>query len=121
MRKLPKYWIEHIPDWRGAPMAYWVHVQPEGEHWQGASEFSPPAPAPDGAKGYPLLCVETQGFVFVFSSVAQLAEAIRVLSLKPLPTSRRLAAARQAATGRTVIGSAAYQRPSSHLRLASGP
>ncbi len=99
MRKLPKHWIEHISDWRSAPMAYWVHVQPEGQHWQDASEFNPPAPAPDGAKGYPLLCVESQGFVFAFSSAAQLAEAVRVLSLKPLPTTRRLAAARPGGHG----------------------
>jgi len=81
-------------------MAYWVHVQkPEGLHWQAATEFDPPAPAPDGAKGYALLCVESRRFVFVFSSPAQLVEAIRVLSLKPLPTTRRLASARPGGHG----------------------
>ena len=99
MKKLPRHWIEHTADWRGAPMAYWVHVEPEGEDWRLASHYSPPAPAADGVKGFPLLCIESQGFVFVFSSAAQLAEAIRVLSLVPLPTTRRLSNARPGSHG----------------------
>ncbi|MGY3265523.1 hypothetical protein [Lysobacter sp. HA35] len=99
MKKLPRHWIEYTADWRDAPMAYWVHIETEGEDWRSASEYLPAAPEPDGAKGFPLLCIETQRFVFVFSSAAQLAEAIRVLALVPLPTTRRLSAARPGGHG----------------------
>ncbi|WP_133501992.1 hypothetical protein [Cognatilysobacter terrigena] len=99
MKKLPRHWIEHIADWRDAPMAYWVHVEPEGEDWRSATTYQPPAPSADGSNGFPLLCVESEGFVLVFSSAAQLSEAIRVLSLVPLPPTRRLSAQRPGAHG----------------------
>jgi hypothetical protein len=99
MKKQPRHWMEHTADWRTAPMAYWVHLEAEGEAWRSASQYSPPPPVADGARGFPLLCVESQGFVFVFSSAAQLEEAIRVLSLVPLPTTRRLSSARPGGHG----------------------
>ena len=99
MRKMPRNWVQYIPDWREAAMAYWVHIQPEGEDWRAASGYEPPAPVAERGKGYPLLCIESQGFVFSFSSAAQLAEAIRVLSQVPLPTTRRLSALRPGGHG----------------------
>lgn len=99
MKRLPRHWVDHTADWRTAPMAYWVHAEAEGEVWSAATQYSPPAPVPDGAKGFSLLCIESQGFVFVFSSTPQLEEAIRVLSLVPLPTTRRLSAARRGGHG----------------------
>lgn len=46
-----------------------------------------------------MLCVECEGVVLRFSSRTQLEECLRVLSLKPLPTSRRLSAARGSGAG----------------------
>lgn len=94
MGKVARNWIEHARDWRDAPMAYWVHVQIGDIAWRTSESYDPPAPGHEGRNGYPVLCVESQGFVFRFSSAAQLAECIDVLARKPLPTSRRLCAAR---------------------------
>ena len=75
-------------------MAYWVHIEQDGLAWYRAEAFAPPAPKPEGRAGFPVLCIESQGFVFRFTSKEQLAECIDVLGRKPLPTSRRLSARR---------------------------
>jgi hypothetical protein len=77
----------------------WVHIEREGEAWREAIEFSPPHPLRHGAKGFPVLCVESSGFVFRFSSNEQLAQCIRTLSRKPSPTTRQLCAARPGDAG----------------------
>ena len=92
--KVARHWIEHVPDWRGEAMAYWVHIEQDASAWSRAESYTPPAPKPAGRAGFPVLCVESQGFVFRFSSKEQLAECIDVLGRKPLPTSRRLSALR---------------------------
>ncbi len=94
MHELPKHWIEYRPDWRTEPMAYWVHIEQGNEPWRDARDFLPPAPKAEGRKGFPVLCVEVAGMTFRFSSRDQLLECIRVLALKPLPTTRRLSALR---------------------------
>ncbi len=94
MGKASRNWIEHVSDWRDEPMAYWVHVEQTGSAWRSSKSYEPPAPKPEGRNGYPVLCVESQGFVFRFSSAAQLAECVDVLARKPLPTSRRLSTLR---------------------------
>lgn len=75
-------------------MAYWVHVEKKGALWRDSSSYDPPAPEVEGRKGYPVLCVESQGSVFRFSSREQVIEFLDVMSRKPLPTSRRLSARR---------------------------
>ena len=99
MVKVARNWIEHVPDWRNEPMAYWVHVEQSGSAWRASESYDPPAPRPEGRNGYPVLCIESQGFVFRFSSKEQLAECVQVLSRKPLPTSRRLSALRSGGHG----------------------
>lgn len=94
MGKVARNWIEHTPDWRTEPMAYWVHVESDGNAWRVAASYDPPAPDAEGRNGYPVLCIESQGFVFRFSSAAQLAECVEILGRKPLPTSRRLSSIR---------------------------
>ena len=80
-------------------MAYWVHIERDRPEWFLAQDFEPPAPMPEGSKGYPVICVESEKFVFRFSSFAQLAEAVIVLSASPLPTTRRLSAMRPGGAG----------------------
>ncbi len=99
MKNIAPFWIEHTPDWRHEPMAYWVHRQTDGLPWGLAASYDPPAPRPEGRKGYPVLCIASQGFVFRFSSGAQLAECIEILGRKPLPTSRRLSSIRSDVSG----------------------
>lgn len=93
-KTLPHHWIEYVRDWRCEPMAYWVHIEGASAVWKNATVFDPPAPAAVPNHGYPVLCVESAGTVFRFSSMAQLVECARVLSLKPLPTSSRLTSMR---------------------------
>lgn len=99
MRKFPRFWIEHAPDWRNEPLAYWVHVEQGEGHWRVAMEYLPAAPQPDGKKGYRILCVEAGDIILRFSSDAQLAEFVRVLSQKPLPSSLRLSKQRGTSAG----------------------
>jgi len=79
---MAKSWIEYRPDWLAAPMAVWVHKR-VGEG------FEPPAPARQ-LQGYPFYFVRSCGFVFYFSSKAQLDHAIEILGRKLLPTSLEL-------------------------------
>lgn len=88
-----RYFFTFQPDWRWAPLAYWVHVPLGGAVWYGktAPETDPPAPEPIPHRGFPVLHVEVASTVLAFSSTAQLDHFIAVMSTKPLPTSRQLA------------------------------
>jgi hypothetical protein len=88
----PRHWFEYDTDWRGYPGAQWAHKNKDGAFWVNATEFDPPAPVPVPHKGYLVLCVEVHGFVLRFSSKEQLVQCLDVLSMNPLPTTRRLCA-----------------------------
>jgi hypothetical protein len=77
------------PDWRSAPVAFWVHRSVKG-----SESFDPPAPKPIPHKGFAFLHVEFDAAELVFSAPAQLDHFIEVLSMKPLPTSRALSSRR---------------------------
>lgn len=77
-------------DWRGAPIAFWVHVPVKGD----AEMCEPPAPSIVPHKGYPILHVQFASHDLQFSSGAQLAHCIDVLASKPMPTSRQLSSKR---------------------------
>jgi hypothetical protein len=94
VRRAPPVRIDYVHDWRDAPMAYWVHVEQGDAHWRAAEAYEPAAPMPHGKRGYAVLWVSIGPHELGFSSPAQLAEAIRVLAMKPLPTTRRLSLAR---------------------------
>jgi hypothetical protein len=95
----PSYWVEYAESWRDSPLAYWVHVEQDGEPWFMAKRYTPPAPVAVPHKGFPVLCVEFERSVLRFSSEAQLLECIRVLQQTPLPTTKRLSAARGSGYG----------------------
>lgn len=89
----PQAWIQFIDDWRDAPMAFWVHAPRDlapGLPWRAATRFEPPAPDPVSGRGYRLWCVSIDDHVLSFSSPAQMVEFVRVMSMRPLPTARRL-------------------------------
>jgi len=69
-----RYHLTFEPDWRSAPLAFWV----------------PAAPAPVPHKGYVFLHVDAAGVDLQFSSVDQLDHFIDVLATQPMPTSRQL-------------------------------
>jgi len=83
------------PDWRVAPLAFWVHVPIEGS----TTEYAPPAPAAILHKGFVFLHVDVAGVDLAFSSLAQLNHFIEVMEAKPLPTSRQLSRKRQSPVG----------------------
>ena len=84
-----KYCIDYVRSWRAAPMAYWVHIEQDGKPWYEAEVFLPPAPQLIPHKGYRVICLELAGVCLRFTSLTQMEELIRVLSMKTLPTSRR--------------------------------
>ncbi|CAG0983764.1 hypothetical protein BURK2_01993 [Burkholderiales bacterium] len=90
-----RYRFTFEPDWRAAPMAFWVHV-PTGAV---PGEFEPAAPPKIPRRGYPFLRFEFREHELVFSSPAQLQHCIEVLAKNPLPTSRQLSAERGTSVG----------------------
>jgi hypothetical protein len=94
-----EYWIEYADSWRNTPLAFWVHIEQDGEPWFKSNKFLPEAPKAVPHKGFVIICVEIQGTVLYFSSSEQLAECIRILSLNPLPTTRRLSTLRGTTLG----------------------
>jgi len=78
------------PDWRTAPLAFWVHVPMEGS----TTECVPKAPVAVLHKGYLFLHVDAAGTDLQFSSLAQLDHFIDVMQTTPLPTSRHLSSKR---------------------------
>ena len=82
-------------DWRSAPLAFWVHIPIEGA----IDKYEPAAPIPFPNKGYAFLRFDFEEYELQFSSLPQLEHFIKVLSLKPLPTSRRLSNQRGSSAG----------------------
>ena len=95
----PEYWIEYADSWRNTPLAFWVHIEQDAEPWFNSNNFLPEAPKAIPHKGFAITCVQIQGVVLQFSSSEQISECIRVLSLNPLPTTRRLSMLREASLG----------------------
>ncbi|MBM0744484.1 hypothetical protein JOY44_23225 [Phormidium sp. CLA17] len=97
---MKKHWIEYRESWaRHEPMTFWVHVEADGKAWYNAEEFDPPAPKPLPGRGWPVYCVEFDGFTFRFASLAELDVCVATLSRKILPTTRRLSTERGMSAG----------------------
>lgn len=90
---------EYRSDWRNAPLAYWVHVESPPGSWYGNTSYQPPAPKPHGPKGFPFVVVEHGRHTLEFSSPEQLDHFVEVLSMNPLPTTRKLSALRGTTKG----------------------
>lgn len=84
-----KFAFSYQDRWDAAPGAPWAH-RPDPEH---PGAFTPPAPHPVPHKGYWWLHVTFGEHVLLFSSAAQLAHYIDVLSQPAMPTTRALSAA----------------------------
>lgn len=83
------------PDWRTAPLAFWVHVPVAGSQ----TLCTPAVPEPVLHRGYIFLHVEADGVDLQFSSLAQLDHFIDVMTARPLPTSLQLSRKRAAPVG----------------------
>ena len=93
------YRIELRPDWREAPLAFWVHKEIPAGGWRNAASYEPPAPAAIGRSGFRFLVVTYGAQTLEFSSNAQVDHFVDVLSRNPLPTTRRLSSDRGTAAG----------------------
>ena len=82
----PHFHFTLEPDWRTAPLAFWVHVPVDGSD----TECDPSAPMEVLHKGFMVLHVDAADLDLQFSSLAQLDHFIEVMVAKPLPTSRQL-------------------------------
>ena len=85
-----RYHFAFHPDWRAAPLAYWVHVPVAGS----LTEYVPAAPVQVPHQGVAFLHVEVGDVTLDFSALAQLDHFIDVMQRKPLPTSRQLSSLR---------------------------
>lgn len=91
----PHFHFTLEPDWRTAPLAFWVHVPVAGSD----TECVPTAPVKVLHKGFMILHVDAADVDLQFSSLAQLNHFIEVLKAKPLPTSRHLSKKRDLPVG----------------------
>lgn len=91
----PDFHFTFEPDWRAAPLAFWVHVPIEGS----ATAYAPPAPPTVLHKGFAFLHVDAAGVDLQFSSAAQLNYFIDVMEARPLPTTRQLSRKRDLTVG----------------------
>ena len=87
---MKKYWIDLSDTWQNAPMAYWVHREIDGMPWYQAKQFDPPAPEKNIQGKYRIYNIEIDGFVFIFSSIYQFNELIKIFSKKIFPSTIRL-------------------------------
>ena len=92
---MKKYWVEFKSNWKNTPMAFWVHQAIDENIWYKSEKFDPPAPKPNEEGLYLFGFIEYNGFIFEFSSRAQLDEFIRVLSMKNLPSTIHLSREKQ--------------------------
>lgn len=84
---MKRHWIEYRDTPPVCPMTFWVHREADGKPWYEAEKFDPPRQAAVPGRGYPLFKVEYDGFVFEFSSKAEIRECIATLEKKLLPRS----------------------------------
>lgn len=91
----PQFHFTLEPDWRTAPLAFWVHGPVAGSD----TECVPAAPVEVLHKGFMVLHVEAADVDLQFSSLAQLNHFIEVMAAKPLPTSRQLSRKRELPVG----------------------
>lgn len=82
-------------------MTYWVHVEADGKPWYDAEYFIPEKPRPVPAKGFPNFYVEIDGVTFVFSSMDEIRELIRIFEIKVMPSSQKLVGLRYGTSNRS--------------------
>lgn len=90
-----RFYFTFEPDWKTAPLAFWVHG------FSADVEAAPVSDAPVAVphKGYAFLHVEAGEVDLCFSSLTQLQHFIDVMTMRPLPTSKQLSRKRVTAVG----------------------
>lgn len=97
---MKKIWIEYQATEPNLPMTFWVHRgRRDEDRADHAPAFDPPRQRRVPGKGYPVFKVEVDGFIFAFSSLAEIRECITVLGGKLLPRTIDLSARRGTAKG----------------------
>lgn len=92
---MKRFWVDYQSSEPVLPMTFWVHrAVGDVEVWSDATDFDPPRQLPVPGKGYPVFNVEIDGFTFVFASLAEIEDCIRILDCKLLPRTTDLSKAR---------------------------
>lgn len=94
---MKRHWTEYQETRPHCPMTYWVHRLIDDGPAQDGQEFDPPKQAVAPGKGYPVFKVELDGFIFEFSSLAEIRVCIETLGKKLLP--RTIDLSRERGTG----------------------
>lgn len=87
---MKKFYVQYSEKLTISPMTCWVHKAVGGNHWFETNSFDPPLPTKVVGQGYPLFFVEFDGFVFQFSSIAELDVLMETFKQKMLPSSERV-------------------------------
>lgn len=95
---MKKHWITYSNTWKDSPLAYWVHIPEEGEFYDEGRSYLPKAPNKE-VEGFPIHNFECDGFIFEFSSSAQIEHFLDVISKKVMPTSIELSKKRKSSLG----------------------
>lgn len=90
--------MEICDDWRYSPLAFWTHVNQDG-NWHNATHYQPPAPLPGEGGKYKKLVIELFATEFEFTSAAQVEHFIAILSSKVLPSTIKATNERKAPIG----------------------
>ncbi len=80
-------------------MTFWVHHKIDREAGFDVANFDPPLSGVIGGKGYPLLRIQFMGVELMFSSIAEIEQAIEILGAKNLPTTFSLSQKRNTTVG----------------------
>lgn len=92
---MKRHWIDYQDDEPILPMTFWVHrAVGDVEVWRDAQDFDPPRQPQIPGKGYPIFRAEFDGFIFAFTSLAEIEACIAVLEQKLLPRTFDLSRAR---------------------------
>jgi hypothetical protein len=115
-----RFSLSFEPDWRRAPLAFWVHIPVPGS----STDYIPAAPVAVLHKGFVFLHVDADDVNLQFSSLAQLDHFIDVLDSKLLPTSGQLSRKRALPVGPNGHWlsrlPAKLKRPKERAKLVSG-
>ena len=84
---MKQHWIDYQETRPVCPMTCWVHREADGKPWHSAERFEPSRQPVVPGWGYPIFRVECDGFLFEFSSLAELRELIGTFEQKVLPRS----------------------------------
>ena len=96
---MKRLYVTFTPEFLPSPVSFWVHRHIDGGSWSDATTYDPPLPNPVPGKGWARIEVEFDGLLLEFASPEEVAHVIDILSMNPLPNTRRLSEERSTSAG----------------------